>query len=239
METHQTVRRFGQALYGNTTISFFSAPAPLVAQTLVEWGRKVWRKVTKFSPLRGTWDEFLGEYVTPDSRIVLAPTRGEWSALINNDRIGNVPFSELLIIPERLKCRSAAFVIGDLERCREEKRPCAAMFHHCDGTQGQPMQRSIGLVCDGEGWEYHETGQPLPFEEPLARERRPKAERLTPEMLVRYARALGIELDTGDSFYDLSQAIGLEWKWDQSPLGVLRVLGQELGVYRFLDAFRH
>lgn len=237
METHETVRRFGQGLRGNATISFFSAPAPLVAQTLIEWGRKVWRKTTKFSPLPGTWDEFLGEYVTPDSRMVLAPTRGAWSALINNDRIGGLPFSELLVVPERLKCRAAAFVIGDLARCREEKQPYAAMFHYCDATQGQAEQRSCGLICDGGRWEYHETGKPLSFEDPLARERRPKSERLTPEMLVRNAQALGIELDAGDSFYNLSQAIGLQWKWDQGPLGVVRVLGQELGVYRLLEMF--
>lgn len=238
METQETVRWFGQSPEGKATISFFSAPAPLVAQTLIEWGRKVWRKTMKFSPLPGTWDEFLGEYTAPDSRIVLVPTRGEWSALINNDRIGGLPFSELLIVPERLKCRSAGFVIGDLTRCREEKQPYAAMFLYSDATAGPAEQRSIGLICDGGRWEYHETGKPLPFEEPLARERHPKSERLTSEMLVRYARSLGIDLDVGDSYYNLSQAIGLEWKWDRSPLSVVRVLGQELGVYRLLDAFR-
>ncbi len=237
-QTQELVRRFRQQPSGDLTISFFSAPAPEVARALVEWGRKVWRKYTRCSPLPGTWYEFLGEYVTPDNAVVLAPTRGEWCASINNDRIGGMPFSELLVIPERLKTRSASFVVRDLERCREENRPYAAMFHYCDATEGEAVQRSIGLICDGGRWEYHETGAALRFEEPGASERRKKAERLTPEMLIRYARALGIDLDAGDSDYEFDQAIGFKWNWDESPLGVLRVLGQELGIYRLLGLFR-
>ncbi len=247
METLEHPRRFGEGPNGDLTISFFSAPASQVARTLVAWGRQVWRKSTVCSPIPGTWYEFLGEYVTPDNRLILAPTRGEWSAFINNDRIGGMPFSELVVIPERLRERSASFVIRDLQKCRTEKRPYAAMFNFCDATRGEAVQRYVGLTWDGGNWEYHEHGSPLPFEDVEAYTRRKKADRLTPEMLVRYARALGIHLDEGDSYYDLSQGIGIKWGWDQTggiqqAEGVLRNIGErmnrQLGVKWIFDLFR-
>lgn len=104
------------------------------------------------------------------------------------------------------------------------------------------MERYVGVIWNGGGgsggWEYHETGAPLWFEEVEAYKSRKKADRLTPEMLIRYARALGIRLDEGDSFYDLRGAIGLKWNWSRSGnaeeqarvmQGIGKQINQELG----------
>lgn len=109
------------------------------------------------------------------------------------------------------------------------------------------MERSVALICDGGRWEFHEHGTPLAFEEIDAYKSRKKADRLTPEMLVRYASALGIHLDQGDAFYDLSRAIGLKWHWvksgdvEEEAAPIKRIaakIAQELGLNWKLTIFR-
>jgi hypothetical protein len=212
-EHFDSQRPFGRRPDGGLTISFFSAPAHALSREIVEWGSEVRRKVTPYYPLPGTWTEFLGEYITPNTSIVIVPTRSEWCAYIGNDRIGGMPDSELVVIPERLHTRSISFAIGDLHRCKKENRPYAAMFRYYDATRREIVQRSVEVLWDGGRWEFHEYGAALPFEEADAYKSRRKGDRLTPEMLVRYARTLGIRLDEGDSFYKLDQAIGLKWHW--------------------------
>ena len=113
---------------------------------------------------------------------ILVPTQGEWCAFINNDRIGGMPSSELLVIPERLGIRSVSFVLDDLQQRRREKNPYAAMFGYCDATRGRrgegAVERYVGVVWNGGGggWEYQETGDPLPFEEVEAYKSRKKAD---------------------------------------------------------------
>lgn len=125
-------RPFGQRPDGKLTISFFSAPARQVSDTLIEWGSEVRRKYARYAPLPGLWHKFLTEYITPNTTIVLTPTRGEWCAYIDNDRIGGMPLSELLIVPERLRERSASFIMEDLRECKRNNTPYAAMFHYND-----------------------------------------------------------------------------------------------------------
>ena len=203
-------RPFGRRPEGSLTISFFSAPARAVSRELVEWGTEVRRNVTQHYPLPCGWAEFLGEYITPNTSIVIVPTRSDRCAYIDNDRIGGMPQSELVVIPERLKTRSISFVTGDLHRCKKENRPYAAMFHYYDAKRDDIVRRSVAVLWDSGRWEYDEYGAALPFEEVDAYKSRRKGDRLTPEMLGRYARALGIRLDEGDSFYKLDEAIGLK-----------------------------
>lgn len=203
-------------------MSFFSAPASRVCETILDWASETnGLKYTQYTPLPERWDQFLGVYITPDTTGILVPTQGEWCAFINNDRIGGMPSSELLVVPERLRIRSASFVLDDLQRRKKEQNPYAAMFKYCDATRGNrgegAVERSVDVIWNGGGgsggWEFREGGAPLPFEEVDAYKNRKKADRLTPEMLLRYARALGIYLDQGDSFFRLNDAIGLKWQW--------------------------
>lgn len=247
MDSPQTAdRAFGLRTDGKLVISFFSAPASRVAEALMEWGREVQRKIVSHFPLRERWHEFLGEYSTPNNRQLVVPTQSEWCAFVDNDRIGGMPYSELLVIPERLGVRSASFVLDDLGRCKVENRPYSAMFNYCDGSHGAVAQRYVGLIWDAGRWQFHETGAPQPFEEVDAYESRRKSERLTREMLVRYARALGIYLDEGDSFFKLAESIGLKWEWlqggdvedDAATLTrVAKEINRELGVKWKLNVF--
>lgn len=248
MDTQQHGDRpFGQRPDGKTTISFFCSSVSRVCHTLLEWASEIGsRRYTQPAPLPGKWHEFLGEYSTSTFTNILVPTRGEWCAFIDNDPIGGMPSSELLVIAERIKGRSVSFTLDDLQRCKKEQRPYAAMFSYCDATGGRrgegAVERHVAVIWNGGGasggWEYREAGAPLWFEEVEAYKARKKADRLTPEMLIRYARALGIRLDEGDSFYDLRGAVGLKWTWSRSGnaeerasviLGVAEKINQELG----------
>jgi hypothetical protein len=62
----------------------------------------------------------------------------------------------------------------------------------CDPAVAGPLKyrRSISLSYEG-GWRYCEDGEPFAFEDQDVSQR-PKHQRLTEEMLIRYARALGI-----------------------------------------------
>lgn len=237
---------FGARTDGKITLSFFRAPASKVLQTLIYWGSEVSRTITPYFPLATPWNEFLGEYLTPNTTIILAPTRSEWCAYVDNDRIAGMPFSELLVIAERLATQSASFMISDWEYCRKRDMPYTIAFNYCDGSRGEGIQRYVCVERDCGRWQFSETGSPLAFEEIDAYKNRKKADRLTPDMLIRYARALAIHLDEGNSFYMLDRAIGLKWEWARSAAlddGVALVkqigdrINKELGVNWPLDVF--
>ena len=245
-----SMRPFGQRPDGSLTISYFCAPAERVFRTYVEWGREVGIDFQRISPVRVDWREFLGEYVTPPNSGLLSATQGEWCAFVDNDRIGSLPFSDLVVIAERTRSRSAAFICQDLNKCRSNGAPYTAMFAHCDATRGTAEHRYVSVFWNGPrggGWEFDETGAPLLFEETAAYALRKKADRLTPDMLERYARALGIVLPTAESLTSPSAAIGLRWQSvsDQpaeAQMGLLQTIGEKinrgLGIKAMLNIYR-
>lgn len=67
-------------------------------------------------------------------------------------------------------------------------------------TENARKYRAINLVQDLGGWQFLVGGQVQPFEDTAAYERRRKTERLTDQMLIDYAAALGLRA-FDDDFY--------------------------------------
>lgn len=68
------------------------------------------------------------------------------------------------------------------------------------GTHFLNYERGVEVGFDGENWEFSASGNVQPFEEVDRYEAEQIRDRVTPDMLERYCRALGIDLFNAD-FY--------------------------------------
>jgi hypothetical protein len=67
--------------------------------------------------------------------------------------------------------------------------------------------RHVAVFNDVSGWTFDEDGEVQPFEEPENYERRRIRDRFTSEMLERYCRALGIELNQAEFYLPRSCSV--------------------------------
>lgn len=181
--------------YGNgrtAVASFIAAPLTSIHRELDAWV-PIGGYEYRVRPGANWRDVFL-DGVAPPERCALIPTASRWTALVDNDPIGGWPLSTLFVMSERLRTDCCSFVMS-----RPGANPTARSFGYWDGRRGTCESRTVQLIRDSR-WEFHASGRPLPFEDLERYGRRLKRDRFTNEMVIRYARELGIELEDSHFF---------------------------------------
>lgn len=118
-----------------------------------------------------------------------------WTLLLNNTKLG----TDVGVLPSRaarlLRCRAIRAV------CVDDDQPgYPARMLSVYGPDGDPangfVERSIAAANDGGRWVFQTHGEPYPFEDLTAYQRRRKTDRFTSSMLYDYLRALDVPIDT-------------------------------------------
>jgi hypothetical protein len=134
----------------------------------------------------------------PYTRRLLVATRSKWTAIFDNSRGGGDPWPP-----------TSYLAAGDVDGViathipREQYSLPATQFHLLGPTGEPPLHyvRTIDAgIFDSGRWEFQTFGQPQPFEETEAYEKRLIRDRFDRDMLLRYLAALGIDADEPD-FY--------------------------------------
>lgn len=108
---------------------------------------------------------------------ILAPTRSSWLGIFDYNMRSHDYVAQLL--SEDARCRAVVVWLSDTNRRLDIYDSGRAIRH---------LQAS-----DQDGrWEFYQSGEPLPFEDLEAYQRRRVRDRFTPEMLEAYSAALGL-----------------------------------------------
>lgn len=173
---------------GHVVSSFIKAPADRIVDTLNSWGR-----TTGYFYIRTDAEvpDTLSELATPPDRCVLLQSRNGWTAMFDNDRICNIPYSTLSYLSERLR----TIAVGIMLSGRSEPLTARGRsFDYFDGTRSPIKTRSIAVIRDRGRWEFRSNGEPLLYEDTGQYERRRIGERLTDEMILSYGIQMGLEI---------------------------------------------
>jgi hypothetical protein len=185
------------ALLGNRFAPITHAFGFLEAQfTAVVDADREWRRTIGDYPSRpqiGDLADALSALLpltAPLSRYILVGTNGSWTAYFDNFRNGGDPWSPIPHLARMLGCRAVAIFWAPQTRTAYGgsrfdlygQRPADALNY----------TRSVSAINDGGRWDWSAIGHVQPFEETDAYSAKRVRDRLTPEMLDRYCRALGI-----------------------------------------------
>lgn len=183
--------------YSPSTNSFGFLEAPLeeVAPKSREWLFSLgWKVVRDF---KANLDEALAGFEPLNlSKVLLLNTRSTWTALFvpRNDK----PQSEVRTLSKRLSCRGLIVSYRDntYVKSKDTGHLGSCQFQLFTGdakTNSYHAERSIAVVNEGNRWVFFERGDVLPFEDTKLYEERLKRKRFTPEALVQYCKAIGID----------------------------------------------
>lgn len=122
------------------------------------------------------------------TRVLILETKSKWLAFLGNGWHGVSG-----IYPRDLAARHGAH---ETVTFTISSKPAIPSYQFQWQPRGPFQEQGRYVAAHMESrWEWHEYGDPLPFEEVDAYSARLKRDRVTPERLVRYAAALGIALD--------------------------------------------
>ena len=82
------------------------------------------------------------------------------------------------------------------------------LFYHI----GKVYERRLVRVMQDPRWDFYEIGEPFPFEQTEKYKERIKKKRLTNDMILDYAEAMGYDVRNPD-FWESDNATYLEWSW--------------------------
>jgi hypothetical protein len=142
----------------------------------------------------------------PSDRYLLVETESNWTAVFANGLRVNDVATPTGYLPTVLNCRGLEVgYTPDLSKSK--RRDSIRMWGSTLFTLYGPAQtdwlnriRHLHVSNDVGGWTFDEGGQLQPFEEAETYKKRRIQDRFTFEMLERYCKALGIELNQ-DDFY--------------------------------------
>lgn len=184
------------------TIGFVDAPLSEVRDAASTWLREVRDAGRPVELGVGSLPSFLSQ-LEPLSftwtKLLLQQTRSPWTALLLNNSRGADAVNPVSHLCELLAVRG--LVLSDIPQLEDADGRVS-----CYGQVGLDLfsagpgyflnhERTVHASNDGGRWVFTERGTPQPFEEPAAYRVRRVRDRFTPEMLVRYARALYVALD--------------------------------------------
>lgn len=142
----------------------------------------------------------------PSDRYLLVETKSDWTAIFANGLRVNDVASTTGYLPTVLNCRGleVGYTPDSSQSNRKDliRKWGETLFALYGPTKTDWLNRIRHLhVCnDVAGWTFDEGGELQPFEEAEAYQKRRILDRFTFEMLERYCKALGIELNQ-DDFY--------------------------------------
>jgi hypothetical protein len=165
---------------------------------------RAWRLKARFSELgrRSIFEalQLLLPFEMPYSRRLLVSTRNDWTAIFDNSRGGGDPLPP-----------TSYLAAGDVQGVIATHIPPgqywlpATKFHLLGPAGERPLHyvRTIDAgVFDSGRWEFEMWGEPQPFEETDAYEKRLVRDRFDRAMLLRYLAALGVDADDPDFYGD-------------------------------------
>jgi hypothetical protein len=189
-------------------VGFVEADATLVAVILAEvagWFDG-YRFAPQVEPVEGSIETALARLdpLGLPSRYLVFGTRSTWTAVFRNDERHHS--SEATgRLAQKLRCRAVFFDhVPDTHRLPEGRYGYTEFSTFPPDADPAKItvapERRIYVINDGGRWEFSTSGDPQPYETLERHEARRLRDRLTPESLVGYGRALGIEIADED-FY--------------------------------------
>jgi hypothetical protein len=191
-----------------THLIFVDVDASIFAQELFLWRKDLAdnfygfpTKVTK-EFCKGALIEKFAFWLPVASRttkIMMSKTQSNWMVVFDNKVIGNSGDTEspVSVISRRLKLK---YVSVNFTKDIIPTQVGSTQFAIVDHSQEPVKIRSLAAHKESR-WEWHEHGDPLPFEELEAYSFKKIKDRLTFDMVERYCRHLGIDLFDPD-FYE-------------------------------------
>lgn len=185
-------------------VGLFKIPFETARAALREWldqtkGRQGY--AVSEQPVSGTLEEVLESLLPltmPDiERRLLIATGGAWTAYLDNLQSGT-DRSAIAAMSRRMQCEAVHFVAD------KESVVLTVYGPQVNSTGGNTL-RDVRAFRDMGGWEFQQSGTPLPFEDTSAYRAPHAKERFTIEMLERYLREMGIRAFAED-FYRPSVA---------------------------------
>ena len=163
--------------------------------TQIETGRALEEKLHQLLPLNSA-----------GNRTLVCETKSNWSVYVTNEISGADIHSQPSYITKTLRIKSVAVtLVADTK-----DQPGSTQFVYRDGTQTKEIiapqgsysefpSRSLAAHKESK-WEFHEHGEPLPFEDLERYKEKRIKDRLTFDMVERYCAEFGISLFDPD-FY--------------------------------------
>ncbi len=127
-------------------------------------------------------------------RQLFIPTRGPWTAYVENGWTGTDAMTTMSYLAESLGCRGMRVVAVPHTHRKGQGRYGAMMLevYGPTPTLGINYLRALGASNDGGRWVFDESGQPFAFEQVEKYQERRVRDRFTFEMLKDYLRHLGL-----------------------------------------------
>ena len=212
--------------FGFVEVSF-----PSLCDAFEQWHRDIDAKFavkTEFSNIVAPLETALlslQPLTTPLDRCLLVETKSNWTAIFANGLRVNDVFSPVSHLPLRLNCRGLEVGYAP-DRSKSDRKDLIRVWGHAlfalygpSNTDWLNRIRYLSVSNDVRGWSFSESGDVQQYEELDAYKKRQIQERLTFEMLERYCRALGIEVNQLDFYGPRSCAVkttGQEHRGDLS-----------------------
>jgi hypothetical protein len=128
------------------------------------------------------------------ARVWIATTSPRWrTAYFDGFINGSDPFPPVSYLAQRLGCHG--LVLGAQQDGPDWYGATSIARYAPAATEWLNVEWSVSALDDGGRWTFQRMGPTQPFEELEAYERRRVRDRFTPDMLRRYAEALGVPLD--------------------------------------------
>lgn len=188
-----------------SSIGFLETDSLKAVASFVEWqapllepeGRKL-----EVRPVSGPFEALLRDLLPLTNgerrRYLFVPTRGAWTAFLDNGYDGGDVAGPMAVLSENLRCRGIRITAqpNSIRKAggKHRGRFGATILEVYAAKRGDRVRavRSLAVVNDGGSWRFSQSGEPLPGEH-LDRYQAPRLrERFTLELLDEYLRAIGV-----------------------------------------------
>jgi hypothetical protein len=183
-------------------MGFLEARAEHAARVFAEWHEELMtpRGITvEVRPVSGSLEQAFSALLPlsgPEpQRHLFLPTRGPWTAYVENQRGGTDAMSAMRVMARRVGCRGlrVAAVPHTLKKDKGRYGIIALEMYgpHLNARHNNYV-RALATANDGGRWVFDQSGEPFPFEKVEQYQSRKVRDRFTFEMLKDYLRHLGL-----------------------------------------------
>lgn len=197
---------------------FLRAPVERVVKTFIHWRNWIleqvpWDEKVNVTQVGGNFKETLAHLfplISDCDRFLFVPTKSDWTLYLNNtfvgsDSVGVEPLVKRLGSP-------GIYMIAEPHTSERDGKnwkgsQCARILEFFESPDGETVKtrRSIWLEYYYGKWTFELLGDPFPFEDLTAYQKRRKKDRFTIEMMERYLGEFGIR-PFDEDFYDPENA---------------------------------
>lgn len=153
--------------------------------------------IVQVRPVSGSLEQVLSTLLPLTSpeprRDLFIPTRGPWTAFVENARGGTDASSRMALMARTLGCRGMRVVAVPHTLRGDKGRYGAVMLEvFSPHPTGPRYLRALGASNDGGRWVFDSSGEPFPFEQLERYQARRVKDRFTFDMLRDYLHHLGL-----------------------------------------------